>query len=116
MKINIFLSLVSVILAALIGYLIVNIASRDDYGIICGVGSGLCSMVTLVPMMGLHYDSGRKGTNIRVLSLVFFIFFSISHLCFVGFGVSMPYYIMVNGIMLLVYLALFYIIEIMKNC
>lgn len=95
-------------LATLVGYLAYNVASGEENDIICGIGSGICFATTLIPTIGLQYESGRLGANIRVFSALFFIVFAISHFCFAGFGVKMPYYIIVNGIMLMIYLAIFY--------
>lgn len=95
-------------LAALVGYLAYNVASGDENDMVCGIGSGICFAATLIPTMGLQYKSDRLGINIRVLSSIFFIIFAISHFCFAGFGVKMPYYIIVNGIILMIYLAILY--------
>ncbi|MGM9856903.1 MAG: hypothetical protein ACI30Y_03770 [Candidatus Limisoma sp.] len=65
--------------------------------------------------MGLQYETGRLGVNIRIISSLFFTIFAISHFCFAGFGVKMPYYIIVNGIMLMIYLAIFYKMQGIKN-
>lgn len=108
MKANIFLTLISVTLAALVGYLAFSVAEGQENDYVCGIGSALCFVATLVPMMGLQYESGRLGANIRVFSVLFFIIFLVSHFCFAGFGVKMPYYIIVNGIILVIYLAIFY--------
>lgn len=108
MKANIFLTLISIVLATLVGYLAYNVASGDENDMICGISSGICFATTLIPTIGIQYKSGRLGTNIRVFSALFFIVFAISHFCFAGYGVKMPYYIIVNGIMLMIYLAIFY--------
>lgn len=115
MKVNIFLTSISIALAALVGYLAFNIASGDENDVVCGIGSAICFAITLIPTMGLQYKSGRLGVNIRILSVIFFIIFAISHFCFAGFGVKMPYYIIVNGIMLMIYLAIFYRIQDVKD-
>ena len=111
MKINIFLSSISIVLACLFGILAFNIAEGNENDTICGVGSGVCFVTTLIPMMGLQYESTRQGTNIRILSSVFFVIFLISHFCFAIFGVKMPFYIISNGILLIIYLAIYYKIQ-----
>lgn len=108
MKVNVFLSFIGVALASLIGYLVFNVAEGQENDIICGVGSTVCFIATLIPTLGLNYESGKLGTNIRVLSAIFFIVFLISNFCFAGFGVIMPYYIISNGIILVIYLAIIY--------
>lgn len=108
MKINIFLSFISVALASLVGYLAFNIAEGQDHDFVCGFGSAICFIVTLIPTIGLNYESNRLGTNIKVLSALFFVIFLISHFCFASFGIKMPYYIICNGIILVIYLAILY--------
>ena len=108
MKTNTFLTIISIVLAALVGYLAFHVASGKENDIVCGMYSTICFAATLVPAMGLEYESGRLGANIRVFSGVFFAFFVVSHFFFAGFGVKLPYYIIVNGIMLVIYLAIFY--------
>ena len=94
-------------LSTLFGYLAYNVVSIDENNVICGIASGVCFAATLVPVIGLQYESGRLGVNIRVFSSIFFVIFVISHFCFAGFGVVMPSYLIVNGILLLIYLAIF---------
>ncbi len=115
MKTNTFLTCISIILACLIGYLTFNIAQGKEYDIIYGFGSTICFIATLLPTIGLQYKDSRSGTNIRVLSVLFFIVFLISHFCFAGFGIKMSYYIITNGIILVIYLALFYKLQGVKE-
>lgn len=115
MKANIFLTLISIMLAMLLGYFAYNVASGDENDIVCGIGSSICFAATLIPTMGIQYESGRLGTNIRMFSALFFIVFAISHFSYAGFGVKMPYYIIVNGIMLMIYLAIFYKMQSVKD-
>jgi hypothetical protein len=108
MKVNVFLTLICVLLALLLGYWAFNIAKGQENDKICGICSVVCFAGTLIPMIGLKHESSRIDANIRVLSLVFFILFAISHFCFANFGVRMPYYVIVNSIALLVYIAIAY--------
>ena len=115
MKANIFLTLISIMLVALLSYFVFSVASGDDNDVLCSIGSGICFAATLIPTMGLQYESDRLGVNIRLFSSVFFIIFAISNFCFAGFGVTMPHYIVVNGIMLMIYLAIFYKLQGIKD-
>ena len=115
MKANVFLTLISILLSTLFGYLVYNVASVDENDVICGIASGVCFAATLVPVIGLQYASGRLGVNIRVFSSIFCIVFIISHFCFAIFGVIMPYYLIVNGVLLLIYLAIFYKFQGIRN-
>lgn len=108
MKTNIFLTIISILLASLIGYLAFNIAEGKDNDILYGIGTFICLFATLMPTIGLQYEEGRLGANIKVVSSLFFIIFLISNLCFAGFGINMPLYIIVNGIMIITYFAILY--------
>lgn len=108
MKINVFLSAISVVLASLIGYFAYSVAEGNEHDALCGIGSTICFIATLIPTMGLTFESGKVGVNVRVLSVLFFVVFLITHFCFAGFGVKMPYYIICNGIILVIYLAIVY--------
>lgn len=115
MKTNIFLTIISVALATLIGYLAFNVAEGKENDVVCGIGSTICFIGTLVPTIGLQYESVRLGVNIRVISAVFFLFFLISHFCFAAFEIEIPYYIVINGLLLVVYFAIFYKMSQLKN-
>lgn len=108
MKINIFLSLIAVLLSLLVGYLAYDIAEGDNNSVLCGIFSSVCFIATMTPMIGFCYDNARLGVNMRVLSLLFFVSFVVSHLSFASFGVKMPYYIIVNGLLLLIFMAILY--------
>lgn len=108
MKTNIFLTIISILLASLIGYLAYNIAEGKDNDILCGIGTSLCLFATLMPTIGFQYEEGRLGANIKVVSSLFFIIFLISNFCFAGFGVKMPLYIIVNGILIITYSTILY--------
>lgn len=108
MKANIFLIVIAVLLSALLGYFAYYIAEGAANDILCGIGSTLCFAAALIPAMGLQYESGRFGVNVRLIAVLFFVLFLISQFCFAACGVRMPYYLIVNGIFLLVYLAVLY--------
>ena len=108
MKANIFLTGISILLAILAGYLAYSIAEGRENDVICGFVSTVCFAATLVPVIGIQFDSIKLGVNIRTLSVLSFFIFLVSHLCFAWLGVKMPYYIITNGILLLVYLAILY--------
>ena len=108
MKANIFLIISSIGLAALFGILAYHVAGDDPNDVACGIGSTICFATTLIPLMGLKYTITKLGISIRVLSLLFFLAMLVSNFCFAGFGVNLPYYIIVNGILLLIFLAIVY--------
>ena len=108
MKANVFLTVIGIALSLLISYLVFNIAKDDENSLICGIGSAVCFVATIIPAIGLEYQDKRQGVNSKVLSFLFLVFFLISNFCFAGFGVSMPYYVIVNGLLLVIFLGIFY--------
>lgn len=115
MKVNVFLTMISIMLALLIGYLSYLIAEGKENDLLCGIGTSVCLITTLIPTIGLQYESGRLGVSIRVLSTLFFIVFLVCNFCFAGFGINVPYYIITNGIMLLIFLVIFYKMQNIKS-
>lgn len=108
MKVNVFLMFISIALTSLLGYWIYDTANGDENDVLCGICSSVCLLSTLVPTIGLQYERGRIGVNVRVLSVLFFLVFLISHFCFAIWGVTMPSYVIVNGILLVIFLSILY--------
>lgn len=107
-KVNAVLVAISVALSCLIGYLAFSIGEGKENDVLCGVFSTVCFMATTVPVVGLQYGQTRLGVNVRVMSSLFFVLFLVSHFCFAAIGIKMPYYIILNGILLLVYCGVLY--------
>lgn len=108
MRMNTILTVIAVFMAILIGYLAFSIAEGQENDVVCGIASTLCFMATLIPIIGVQYDSSKVGVNIKVMSVLFLVIFLISHFCFAAICVKMPYYVITNGILLLIYLAILY--------
>ncbi len=108
MKVNIVYACIGVLIALLLAYWVFDIAKGSENDVICGVGSAVCFMGTLIPMLGIGHQSSRISVNLRILSAVFFFLFIVSHFCFALFGVHMPYYVIVNALALLVFIAIYY--------
>ena len=98
----------SLTLAGLLGYFIYYITKSADYDLLWGIGATICFAITAIPILGTQYESARQGLNLKVLSGVFLIAFVISHICFARLGADVAYYIIVNGCLMVAYLALFY--------
>lgn len=108
MKLKAFPLALSLTLAGLLGYFIYYITKSADYDLLWGIGATICFAITAIPILGTQYESARQGLNLKVLSGVFLIAFVISHICFARLGADVAYYIIVNGCLMIAYLALFY--------
>lgn len=115
MKVNPVLCALVVIVAALLGYAVYAVAGIDPKAVIAGVFSAICFMTTLVPAFGLKYQTGALSVNLRALSIAAFMVMLTSHFTFAAITVKMPYYIIVNGILLCVFLAIIYSIASVKD-
>ncbi len=115
MKPNIFLILMAVILSLLMGYLIYHIAQGKENDALCGITSLICLVSTSIPLLGLQFDSVRLGVNLKVISAITFILFLIENILFAASAISMPYYIILNGLILVVFLTIFYKLSKIRN-
>lgn len=115
MKFSPILSLISAVIAALLAYLMNYIAGDGQHAMLCTIGSFVCFFSTLMPMMGVSSESERLQANIKVMSTIFMVLFAISNIFFAYKGYDSPLYIILNGILLLIYLAIFYKMQNIKD-
>ena len=108
MRINTVLTIIAIAMAVLIGYLAFSIAEGEKNDIVCGIASKTCITAFLVTIVGLQNDSNKLGINIKIMSSLFLFVFLISHFCFAAICIKMPYYIIINGILLLIYIVILY--------
>ena len=115
MKLNFVPSFLAVIISALLGYAVYSVADIDPNAILAGVVSTVCFIVTLILAIGVGYEDGKISVNIRILSLSALIVMLISHFAFAATIVKMPYYLIVNGLILCIYLCIAYYINSLKR-
>lgn len=115
MKANFFMILIILLIAAVLGYWVSYVEVDGSKSLLAGITSGVCFAATLIPAYALQYESGRLGVNIRVLSTLFFVAFLVSHFWFAKTGSVMPTYVIVNGLLLLVFLGIFYKMNSIKD-
>lgn len=104
MKINYFLLFIAFAISALIGYGFW--AGTENLYLV--IGSTFLSFVTLSGILAVSF--GRGSGNLKALSVCFFTFSLIEHLIFAFVGFSQAPYIIITGILVLVYLMIFYLI------
>jgi hypothetical protein len=112
MKINYIFVLIAFAIAALAGYgFYAANGAETDIPIANALGGGIALFLTLGGAIAVRTkDGGGSTMNIAISSWVFFFLMLIEQLvfCFVPF--SMPPYIIVTGILLLVYVLITYAI------
>ena len=110
MKISLFPTLLLIIVTVAIGYLAYNMAHShaNPNEIIVGVGTGISILMTLGCLLGLSLKDSRLNINMKAWSGVAFVVITIVNLCYAGFGVTMPYYIIVIALLLVIHLWVIY--------
>ena len=106
MKISVFPTLLLIIVVVAIGYLAYDMAhSRADASeLLVGIVTGFSVLLTLGCVIGISLKNSRMNINMKAWSIAAFVVMTIVYLCFAGFGVSMPYYIIVLALLLVIHL------------
>ena len=115
MKVNPVLCTLAVVVAALLGYTVYAVAGIDPNAVVAGIFSTICFIATLAPAFGFKYGTQSMSVNLRVLSLVAFVVVLISHFAFAAIWIKMPYYFIVNGLILCIYIGIAYSINSTKQ-
>lgn len=108
MKISIFPAILTLIVSMALGYLAYHVANvdADPNDKLVGIGTMLSSLLTLGCVMGLRLANGRMNVNLKVWSVVAFIILGVTNFCYAAFGVSMPYYVIVLVLLLVLHLGI----------
>lgn len=97
--------LAAIVISALITYGTVSLDSNTLKGVI-GIGCFLFLAATLSMTMGVSFENGRVGANVKVVSVLFFIVALILNLVFGFFVFSQTSYIITSGIFFLLYVVI----------
>ncbi|MCR5219283.1 hypothetical protein [Treponema sp.] len=68
-----------------------------------GMLAGITSALTLAGIFGISTKGRTGGINIQALSSIFFVLFLICNLVFAFTAVKLALYVIINGILLLIY-------------
>lgn len=110
MKISVFPTLLLIIVVVAIGYLAFDMAHShaDPNELLVGIGTGLSVLLTLGGVIGISLKNSRMNINMKAWSGVASLIMIVVNLCFAGFGVSMPYYLIVISLLLVIHLWVIY--------
>jgi hypothetical protein len=107
MKINPFLTLIALAIAGLGAFGFFSANADESHRLLITIGAGLSLFITLGGALALSSPNG--GTlNIKVTSILFFIALLIEHLVFNFTAIRLTPYIIITGILLLVYVLVCY--------
>ena len=112
MKVNPIFLLISFAISFLAGYGFFSANSGEDYQLLVSIGAGALIFITLSGILAIQSAGERGGVgNIRALSVVFLIISIISNVIFSFMTLVKPTaYIIINGILLLLYILISYAI------
>lgn len=110
MKINFVQTIIAIAASLLIAYGLYSFHDSENK-ILLSVGSFVFLATALVMAIGASFELPRTTTNIRVVSGIFFVIALISNLIFTFINFSVPSYVIINGILLLVFILIAYSIN-----
>jgi hypothetical protein len=109
MKINWFLTFIALAIAALAAFGFYSANVDETYRALITIGAGLSLFITLGGILALSSPNGGS-LNIKVTSVLFFIALLIEHLVFGFTAIKLAPYVIITGILLLVYVLICYAI------
>ena len=107
MKINYVQTVIAIAVSLLIAYGLYNFHVSENK-ILFSASSFAFLAITLILTIGVSFERSRTTTNIRLVSGIFFATALISNLIFTIFSFSVPSYIIINGLLLLVFIFIAY--------
>jgi len=110
MKVNFVQTIIAIAVSLLIAYGLYSFHDSENK-ILLSAGSFVFLAVTLILTIGTSFELPRTTTNVRVVSGIFFAIALISNLVFTFLNFSIPSYIIINGILLLVFILIAYSIN-----
>jgi hypothetical protein len=110
MKINFVTLIIALAIAVLASYGFYYKNSGETFQLLITIGTGIFIFITLSGLIAVQSTGGRGGVgNIRALSIVFLIIAIVSNIVFSFLLLTSPAsYIVVNGILFLVYILIGY--------
>ena len=105
----------SVLLAFALGFWVFTIGQGKDCDWLFALCSTLTFIATLLPSVGVHYESTRLGVNVRIVSVLFLIVSGVFHFCFAAFGTAFPHYVVASIVLLIIYLLIWHKIANIKD-
>ena len=110
MKINLFLLLIALVIAALAAFGFYAANNEEVYRLLITIGAGLSLLITLGGVLALSSPNGGS-LNIKITSVLFFIALLVEHLIFSFTAVKLAPYVIITGILLLLFVLIIYAIN-----
>lgn len=103
MKLDVVKSLIAVAISALMAYACYEICDYDRVRWVVTIGAFLTSGITSVFSLGITLEQVRSSTMLKALAWVILIVEIITNGIFVFFDFSVPVYVIINGLILLIF-------------
>ncbi|MFD1628660.1 hypothetical protein [Pseudopedobacter beijingensis] len=110
MKVNFVKSIIALAVSGLIAYGFYSFHSTESKGVLV-IGSFLFLAITLLFSIGISFNLSRTVALVRTVSIIFFFISLVSNLVFIYINFNMPLYIIINGILFLIYVLVAYSIS-----
>ena len=110
MKINFVPTIIAIVISLLVSYGLYSFHDSENK-ILLSAGSFVFFATSLVMAIGANFEHPRTTSNIRTVSGIFFTIALISNLIFTFLNFSVPSYIIINGILWLVFMLIAYSIN-----
>lgn len=107
MKINFVMLIIVLAISALAAFGFYSVNSIENYRLLITFGSSISIFITLSGVLAFSSPHG-SSVNIKVVSGVFFIVFLIEQIIFSFININLAPYVIITGILLLVYLIICY--------
>ena len=110
MKLNFIQTIIAIALSLLIAYGLYSFHDSENK-LLLSVGSFVFFATTLIVSIGSSFELTRTTTNVRVVSGIFFVLALISNLIFTFINFSITGYVIINGILFLLFILIAYSIN-----
>ena len=108
MKVNIVPAIIAAAVSALLAYGLYALCHAAGQETLLALGGFVCLFLPMATAIAVRFPEGRTSTNTAVLGWVFFFVLLISHAVFAFVQFAPPSYIIINGILLLIFLGVTY--------
>lgn len=109
MKINIIPTLIVFVAAALLAYLFYTISNAEEQMLKALAVSGFVSIgICLECGIGISFKDSHHTANSFASSIFFLIVFVVEHCCFAIWGTSQEWLIITSGLLLVLFLLVYY--------
>ena len=107
MKFNVVKTAVSVAISALIAYAYYAFSDSRNGGLV-SIGSFIENSIMLITALGITIKGVRTMVNLKIVGWLFFLVSIISNSIFAAITFNQPSYIIVNGLILLIFVLVAY--------